>query len=249
MKIGLLSGAGLSEFRLNTLRPILCDNSFSIELAVIDDSPKKTLSQKIRKNLKKGRGGYIIIMAYQRFFVKNESETSTEKFCEENGISVLKTRDLYSSETIDSVRSKNLDILILTGGFGIIKEPLLTLTPFGILSYHHGDMRKYRGQPPALWELYNNETEMGVTVQILSAGLDCGIPVEEKSIEIRKNDTLKKLQDRSMHESENMLYRALKKLQDPGFIPATIASYGKVYTIPDLRQWIVLKLKMLWRKI
>ena len=164
MKIGLLTSTGLSEFRLNALKPILSDNAFSIELAVIDDSPKKSIVQKIKKNLKKGRGGYIIIMAFQKLFEKKEIEISTEKFCKENGISVLKTGDIHSAEAIDKIRKKNLDILLLIGGYGIIKEPLLTITPLGILSYHHGNMRKYRGQPPALWELYNNEKEMGITV-------------------------------------------------------------------------------------
>jgi methionyl-tRNA formyltransferase len=249
MKIGLLTNTELSEFRLNTLKPILRDNSFSIELAVIDDSPKKSIYQKIKKNLKKGRGGYIIIMAYQSLFAKKEIEISTENFCEENRISILKTKDIYSSETIDKIRSKNLDILLLIGGYGIIKEPLLTLTPFGILSYHHGNMRKFRGQPPALWELYNNETEMGITVQILVSGLDCGIPVEEKTIEIMKNDTLIRLQNRSMCESVNMMYEALKKLNSPGFIPLQIESFGRVYTIPNLRQFIILNLKILWRRL
>lgn len=39
-----------------------------------------------------------------------------------------------------------------------------------MLSYHHGDMRRYRGQPPGFWELYNGEREIGVTVQRLAAG-------------------------------------------------------------------------------
>ena len=249
MKIGLLMSTGLSEFRLNTLKPILNDNAFSIEFAVIDDSPKKSNVQKIKRNLKKGRGGYIFIMAFEKLFEKGESPISTEEFCKDNRISVYKTKDVYSVESIDMIRKNNLDILLFIGGYGIIKEPLLSLTPLGILSYHHGNMRKYRGQPPALWELYNNENEMGITVQILSSGLDCGIPIEEKTVEIRKTDTLKKLQDRSMSESLNMMYEALKKLNDPGFVPSKIDSFGKVYTIPNLRQWILLNLKALWRRI
>jgi methionyl-tRNA formyltransferase len=137
----------------------------------------------------------------------------------------------------------------LTGGYGIIKEPILSIPPFGILSYHHGDMRKYRGQPPAFWELYNNEKEMGITVQILNSGLDCGIPVVEKTVEIRKNDTLKMLFNRAMKESESMMHEALKMLENPGFHPAKIESFGKVYTLPDLGQWLKLNIKGLLRRL
>jgi methionyl-tRNA formyltransferase len=229
--------------------PVLNDNVFSIELAVIDDRPEETIVQKIKKNIRRGRGGYIFIMAFQKLFEKKEITISTEKFCRENRISVYKTKDIYSHEAIDKIRNYNLDVLLLTGGYGIIKEPLLSITPLGILSYHHGDMRKYRGQPPALWELYNNEKEMGITVQILTSGLDCGFPVVEKTIEIRKNDSLKKLQNRAIRESVNMMYEALKKLANQKFIPAKPESLGKAYTIPDLRQWIVFNIKILLRKL
>lgn len=249
MKIGLLTSTGLSEFRLNSLMPVLKDNAFSIELAIIDCSPKKSIFQKFKKNLKKGRGGYVVIMAFQKLFQKKKNVVGTEKFCEENGIDIYKTIDIYSSESISKISESHLDILLLIDAIGIIKEPLLSLTPFGILSYHHGNMRKYRGQPPALWELYNNEKEMGITVQILSSGLDRGIAVEEKTIAIRKTDTLKKLHTRAMSESINTMYEALKKLNTPGFIPSKIDSYGKVYTIPNLRQWILFNLKILCRRI
>ena len=188
-------------------------------------------------------------MAFEKLFEKGESPVSTEEFCKDNGISVYKTKDVYSGESIDMIRKNNLDILLFICGYGIIKEPLLSLTPLVILSYHHCNMRKYLGQPPALWELYNNEKEMGITVQILSSGLDCGVTIEERTVEIRKTDTLKKLQDRSMSESLNMMYEALKKLNDPGFVPSKIDSFGKVYTIPNLRQWSLLNLKALWRRI
>lgn len=249
MRIGLLTGNSLSAVQLNRLMPILKDDSFSVELAIIDESPKKSIKQKLKKNIRKGRGGYILIMAYQRFFRKKGIIVRTEKFCKENGIPVHKTENIYSQEIIDNIRKYNLDTLLLIGGYGIIKEPLLSISKIGVLSYHHGNMRKYRGMPPALWELYNGEKEMGVTIQILASGLDCGIPVEEKTIEINENDTLKKLNERALQESSDMMYKALKKLSNKDFVPAKIERFGKIYTLPNLKQWIILNIKILWRRI
>jgi folate-dependent phosphoribosylglycinamide formyltransferase PurN len=249
MKIGLLSSKNISEFCLKMLNPIFVDFSFSIKVVVIDSRPAITLKQKLIKHLKRGRGGYIIIMALESISLKNKLSNNTKKYCIENGIDVIETENPYSTDTINKIKKYNLDVLILIGGYGIVKKPLLSLTPIGILSYHHGDMRKYRGGPPAFWELYNNEKEMGVTVQILSSDLDRGIPVDEKVIEIRKNDTWKKLQSRAYQESIGMMYSALKKLLNKKFYPTKIDSYGKVYTLPNLRQWIILNIKILWRKL
>ena len=166
-----------------------------------------------------------------------------------NNIDVIETNEPYSQTTIEKIKEYDLDLLILTGGFRIIKKKILDITPLGVLSYHHGDMRKYRGMPPALWELYNNEKEMGVTVQVLSPGLDSGIPVEEKKIAISKKDTLKILQKRASDESVDMLYKALVKLSKKDYEPEKIDKFGKVYTLPNLRQWVVLNIRLLWRRL
>jgi folate-dependent phosphoribosylglycinamide formyltransferase PurN len=249
MKIGLLTGNSLSEFRLNTLKPILEDNNYSIKVAIIDNRRKNSLKQKLIKNIKRGRGGYILVMALQIIFSKKGVKLNTKEFCSRKGISVIETKEPYSPDTIENIEKYNLDLLILLGGYGVIKEPLLKLTPIGILSYHHGNMRKYRGMPPALWELYNNEKEIGITVQILSSGLDNGIPIEEDSIDIRKEDSLKSLRSRVFEQSEIMLYNALKKLSNKEFSPQRIDNFGKVYTLPNLRQWIVLNIKLIWRRL
>ncbi len=54
-------------------------------------------------------------------------------------------------------------------------------------------MRKYRGMPPIFWELYNNEQEIGITVQKLDTRLDARIPIVEKKITIDHNDSYKSL--------------------------------------------------------
>jgi len=244
MNIGLLASPSLNEFRVNTLKPFFVDESISIKAALIDSRPKQTIKQKLKKNLKLGRGGYILVMAIQSLFSNKRFIVSTKSFCEEHGIQVIETTSPYSIEFIKAIENLNLDVLLLVGGFGIVKEPLLKVTPLGVLSYHHGDMKKYRGMPPALWELYNNESEMGVTVQILAPGVDCGIPVEEKAIPIHRKDNVKSLQERAFRESEHMLYDALKKISDPTFKPVWMETLGKVYTLPNLRQWISLNLKL-----
>lgn len=249
MKVGLLTSNSLSDFRLKTIDPIINDKLFTVELAIIDDRPEKSLTEKLRSNIKRRRGAYIFILALKSLLRRKNKAVQTKEYCQKNNIKFLETRDPYSWEIIDQIKHHNLDVLLLIGGYGIVKEPLLSAAPLGVLSYHHGNMRKYRGFPPALWELYNNEKEMGVTVQILTAGLDCGIPIEEKTIEIRPTDNLKKLTDRAFIESEDMMYAALKKLCNPEFRPATIETFGQVYTLPNFREWMVLNAKILRRGI
>lgn len=247
MRIGLLCSDTLNEFRQKTLIPILDDKQFKVKVALVDKRPKPTIRQKIIKNLKRGRGGYIIIMAIKKLFFNQDREMEVNEFCRRHNIEVLDIPEPYADSTIEKIKALSLDILILMGGYGIIKKKLLKVTPRGVLSYHHGDMRKYRGMPPGLWELYNNEEEMGITVQILNPGLDSGTPILEKKIHIQKFDRPSTLRQRALKESVGMLHEALLKLADEDFVPQKIKNFGRVYTLPNLRQWIILNFK-LWRR-
>jgi len=84
MKIGILTSNSLSEFRLKTLQLILADKSFEIKVALIDKRTKKSLKQKILKNIKRGCGGYIIIMAIKSFCSKKQESINIEDFCKKS---------------------------------------------------------------------------------------------------------------------------------------------------------------------
>ena len=249
MKVGLLTSGTVPEYKAKCLAPVLADERFEVKTAFVDRRPKKSTKQTLLKNIKRGRGGYILVMAVKKYFLKKQPSTNISTYCAENKISVFETTTPYADATIEEIKRQKLDVLVLVGGFGIVKKKLLDATPKGVLSYHHGNMRRYRGMPPALWELYNGEKEMGVTVQVLAPGLDCGIPVEETTVGIKKHDDLETLKARAYEQSVPMLHRALVKLADPEFVPEKITTFGKVYTLPNLKQWAALNMKVLRRKL
>ena len=165
-----------------------------------------------------------------------------------HNIPCIETQAPYTEETANKLKNLLPEALVMLGGFGIVKEPLLSLVPKGILSYHHGDMRKYRGQPVGFWELYHGEKEMGVTVQRLAAGLDRGTPIVEMAVPIEKGDSVATLRSRALDSSTGMMHEALRLVQQPDFKPAVINHYGPVFTIPNLRQYLTLQIKLLLRK-
>ncbi len=250
MNIGLLTATSISEFRLATLKKILDDERFCVKVALID-TRKKTFKEKFIKNLKKGRVGYMLIMALKKFLQKKKKTTrsiDTKEFCKANHIPYIETNNPYDKNIIAELQRYNLDVLLLVGGYGIIKEPLLSLAPEGILSYHHGDMRKYRGMPPAFWELYNNEKEMGITLQKLSNKLDAGIAIVEKKVPIYKSDTLETLDKRARDASIDMMYEALDKIYTKTAPTKALTKLGKVYTLPNLREWLLFHMKLFFRR-
>lgn len=60
---------------------------------------------------------------------------------------------------------------IVSGGAGIVKEPLLTLAP--VLNTHPGLLPDYRGCAPVLWSIRNRDP-LGATLHIMDEGIDTG---------------------------------------------------------------------------
>lgn len=247
MKIALMCGPSLDEFQQQALTPILNDSTIEIVAALIDCRPKPSAKKRFMKNLKRGRGGYMLVMLAKSRFAKQKPSADTKEFLSAKGVACIETTQPYSEENAQKVSALQPEAMVMLGGFGIVKEPLLSLAPQGILSYHHGNMRKYRGQPVGFWELYNGEKEMGVTVQRLAAGIDKGTPIVEKTIPIKKGDRQNTLCDRALKKSSDMMHTALHLISQPDYQPSSIDQYGPIYTLPNLRQYIVLQIKLLFR--
>ncbi|WP_433633053.1 formyltransferase family protein [Halomicrococcus sp. NG-SE-24] len=126
---------------------------------------------------------------------------------------------------------ENTDVVIRFG-FGIFTDPLLSKPTHGVLSFHRGDLRAYRGQPGGLWEFLHDEPTAGVTLQRISDSLDAGEIVVEDEVPIDNADTWREVERHQIAVCEEMLVTAIERLQDPDFEPSTPETLGEVYTIP-----------------
>jgi len=75
------------------------------------------------------------------------------------------------ADVLDWVRARKLDAIVKFG-LGLVRVPEGLEIP--ILSFHHGDPRKYRGRPAGFYEVLNGEPFLGQIVQALGSRLDGG---------------------------------------------------------------------------
>jgi methionyl-tRNA formyltransferase len=219
--------------------------------ACVDTRKPMPILSRLRRELKKGRGGYVAVMAVSLAArTLTDRSIPTTQYLRERGVEVREVEDLYALATLEFIKETRPDC-IARFGFGLIREPVLSLAPKGVISYHHGDIRRYRGQPVAFWELYAGERELGVTVQILSEKLDAGKIVIEKPVAIRLNDTWHSLEQRAYDESKSMMLEACLLLDRDGFHPEVVQEneLGSLNTIPNLRQWATLQARVLSRRL
>lgn len=249
MKIGILCSSSLNKFNQDVLFSIHNNFSDQISCCLIDERPEKTVLQRLKHHYKKGRRSFLIVLLLKRIFRPRKCTISTESFCTKLGIPLYRTIQPYAEETINYIKTNKIDILVYLSGFGlIVKKPLLDATPLGVLSYHHGNLREYRGQPAAFWELLNGELSMGATVQKINEWIDAGCAVAETTISIYPTDSYYQLKERLYLSSSTLMSDALRKFTLKNYEPKHLGYYGTLYSLPTLWDCVLLEYRIMIRR-
>jgi hypothetical protein len=91
----------------------------------------------------------------------------------------------FHPQDVERIRSYDLDF-ILRFAFGIIRGDVLDAARYGVWSFHHDDESKFRGRPPAFWEIYHGEPTTGAILQRLVDRLDAGVILRKCYIQTRQ---------------------------------------------------------------
>ena len=122
VRIIILCGEFLTVFQQAVLDRILSDSRIVASAALIDSRPGLSFMKRFKKNLKRGRGGYMLIMFFNHFRKKKETVVAAKYFLSRVGIPCIDTKHPYIQETIDTLACYSADLMVLIGGFASIKQ-------------------------------------------------------------------------------------------------------------------------------
>ncbi len=126
--------------------------------------------------------------------------------------------------------------VVFRRGFGLVRGSLLTATRYGVLSYHHGDPRAYRGGPAGFWEYMHGEDTAGTIVQSLSDDLDAGVVRSYRDVDLSDCDSWDAIQRELYEGSTGQLAEAVAAVQDERREPMVVDDLGPVYHPPNLAE-------------
>lgn len=81
--------------------------------------------------------------------------------------------DFHDPACIRTLRELEPDLGVVAGTY-ILKESVFSVPRLGSINLHSGKVPEYRGAAPAFWELYNGETQVGITIHRVAAAVDAG---------------------------------------------------------------------------
>lgn len=121
-------------------------------------------------------------------------------------------------------------------GVGILSGDVLTEPAYGVLSYHHGDIREYRGVLTHFWNYLNDDDTAGVTLLQLDESLDGGGIAAETTVDLRQCSTWSEVEVRKQLAGVPLLRHAIENFADPAFEPERVpeAELGRMYYSSDV---------------
>jgi methionyl-tRNA formyltransferase len=101
---------------------------------------------------------------------------------------VLQPAKARDENFISELRKLTPDLIVVAAYGQILPQSILDLPKHGCLNVHTSLLPKYRGAAPIQWAIANGETETGVTIMKMDAGLDTGPIVAQQRTPISPVD-------------------------------------------------------------
>lgn len=132
----------------------------------------------------------------------------------EHGIKVFQPIKVREQQVIDELAQLKPDIGVVIAFGQILPQNLLDMPKLGCVNVHASLLPKYRGAAPIQRVILDGETETGVTIMQMDAGLDTGDMISFVTIEINEDETGGSLHDKLAVAGANLLIETLKDIEN-----------------------------------
>jgi methionyl-tRNA formyltransferase len=129
------------------------------------------------------------------------------------GIEVLQPERIRRAENLEVLKAWAAEMMVVVGYGQIIPQNIIDLPRYGILNVHASLLPKYRGAAPIQWAIANGETETGVTIMQIDAGLDTGDMLLKGNLAIGPTETAPELSARLAPLGARLLLEAIGQIE------------------------------------
>ena len=144
----------------------------------------------------------------------------TKKFLNKK---IIKNLNLNKTKFINNLRSKSLekflsiqkyDLMISAGFPHIFNKKFFKLSKYGIINLHAGKLPKYRGGSPLVWQIINDEKEIGLSIIKINEQIDGGSILSKAKFKNLKSHNIDIVQKKANKLFLKLTLKAITKLQN-----------------------------------
>lgn len=160
-----------------------------------------------------------------------------KEFAQNHGLAVFAPQRLAGPEILNPWIQLAPDLGVVIAYGKILSPALLAIPKLGFINVHFSLLPKLRGASPVEHALLEGLSQTGVTTFWLDQGMDTGLLIQQRSLEIQKNETAPELLKRLSTLGQALLMESLDLIQQ-GKAPRSAqdssqATYTKLITKED----------------
>jgi methionyl-tRNA formyltransferase len=151
---------------------------------------------------------------------KRLTASPVKRFAEDHGIPVLQPKTLRDDEVAAKLAALEPDLMIVAAYGLILPQNILDIPLRGCVNVHASLLPRWRGAAPIQAAMLAGDTETGVCLMSMTAGLDCGPVFVCESTAIGEQESAGDLHDRLAAAGGALLAKHLRGILD-GALEAT----------------------------
>ena len=124
----------------------------------------------------------------------------------------FKKRYKIENRILSDLKEHKVKIICLAGFMKVLSRNFITKFKGKILNIHPSLLPKYKGLNTHQRALNNNEKYSGCTVHFVNSKLDSGKIILQKKVKISKNETMKSLAKKVLHQEHKLYPKAILKV-------------------------------------
>ena len=143
-----------------------------------------------------------------------------------HNIPVMQPVNVSVPEVIDELRAYEPELIVVVAFGQFVTKKIREMPKYGCINVHASLLPKYRGAAPIQWAILDGETETGVTIMQMDAGLDTGDMLLVKKTPIDPEETAEMLFERLSALGAQALAEILPRLDDLHPVPQPAGDFG-----------------------
>lgn len=160
---------------------------------------------------------------------KQERKSPVHIQAESAGIEVRTPLSMRDSDAIADFKSLNLDACVVVAYGQILPQAILDAPKYGCVNVHASLLPRWRGAAPIHRALMAGDSETGVGIMVMEAGLDTGPVLAEAKTIITDSDTTLDLHDKLAKMGADLISPTLEGFIAGDITPTPQASHGVTY--------------------
>lgn len=135
------------------------------------------------------------------------------RLAQDYGIALEQPASLRKTDARARLASYEPEVMVVAAYGLILPQAVLEIPEHGCLNVHASLLPRWRGAAPIQWAIASGDTETGITIMQMDAGLDTGDILLTRRLTIQPDETGGSLHDRLAPLGGEALLEALEQLQ------------------------------------